>query len=222
MSASRTIPSRSPTITPHIETVCAKNTRICPTNSDKRASSPLYPGSMASNSISVSVNLNAAPDTAESNYLPLQNLCLRGKFKAHISLKIALQTQLAPGDLLIRPGPDEKVRLVRQQQSLEKVEQEDNCKCVGKRRQGAAIDQLFLFEFPINNCARFTGRNALLLAFTRSERDSSEHNQAETDPCAYAECHRHSHQSKNCRGTNLETRQVNLTDNFKHKNADNH
>src|SRR5208282_3926555 len=75
MSASRTIPSRSPTITPHIETVCAKNTRICPTNSDKRASSPLYPGSMASNSISVSVNLNAAPDTAESNYLPLQNLC---------------------------------------------------------------------------------------------------------------------------------------------------
>jgi len=30
---------------------------------------------MASNSISVSVNLNAAPDTAESNYLPLQNLC---------------------------------------------------------------------------------------------------------------------------------------------------
>src|SRR5271165_4140936 len=75
MSASRTIPSRSPTITPHIETVCANNTRICPTNSDKRASSPLYPGSMASNSISVSVNLNAAPDTAESNYLPLQNLC---------------------------------------------------------------------------------------------------------------------------------------------------
>src|SRR5271166_4225704 len=78
MSASRTIPSRSPTITPHIETVCANNTRICPTNSEKRASSPLYPGSMASNSISVSVNLNAAPDTAESNYLPLQNLCLRG------------------------------------------------------------------------------------------------------------------------------------------------
>src|SRR5271165_2328233 len=78
MSASRTIPSRSPTITPHIETVCANNTRICPTNSDKRASSPLYPGSMASNSISVSVNLNAAPDTAESNYLPLQNLCWRG------------------------------------------------------------------------------------------------------------------------------------------------
>src|SRR5271165_3850978 len=78
MSASRTIPSRSPTITPHIETVCANNTRICPTNSDKRASSPLYPGSMASNSISVSVNLNAAPDTAESNYLPLQNLCIWG------------------------------------------------------------------------------------------------------------------------------------------------
>src|SRR5271166_2011463 len=78
MSASRTIPSRSPTITPHIETVCANNTRICPTNSDKRASSPLYPGSMASNSISVSVNLNAAPDTAESNYLPLQNLCPGG------------------------------------------------------------------------------------------------------------------------------------------------
>src|SRR5271166_6303554 len=78
MSASRTIPSRSPTITPHIETVCANNTRICPTNSDKRASSPLYPGSMASNSISVSVNLNAAPDTAESNYLPLQNLCRWG------------------------------------------------------------------------------------------------------------------------------------------------
>src|SRR5271165_1066990 len=78
MSASRTIPSRSPTITPHIETVCANNTRICPTNSNKRASSPLYPGSMASNSISVSVNLNAAPDTAESNYLPLQNLCFRG------------------------------------------------------------------------------------------------------------------------------------------------
>src|SRR5271165_3141940 len=80
MSASRTIPSRSPTITPHIETVCANNTRICPTNSDKRASSPLYPGSMASNSISVSVNLNAALDTAESNYLPLQNLCQRGDF----------------------------------------------------------------------------------------------------------------------------------------------
>src|SRR5208337_2201386 len=79
MSASRTIPSRSPTITPHIETVCAKNTRICQTNSDKRASSPLYPGSMASNSISVSVNLNAAPDTAESNYLPLQNLCNGGR-----------------------------------------------------------------------------------------------------------------------------------------------
>ena len=75
MSASRTIPSRSPTITPHIETVCANNTRICPTNSNKRASSPLYPGSMTSNSISVSVNLNAALDTAESNYLPLQNLC---------------------------------------------------------------------------------------------------------------------------------------------------
>src|SRR5271165_5847725 len=77
MSASRTIPSRSPTITPHIETVCANNTRICPTNSNKKASSPLYPGSMASNSISVSVNLNAALDTAESNYLPLQNLCYK-------------------------------------------------------------------------------------------------------------------------------------------------
>jgi threonine dehydrogenase-like Zn-dependent dehydrogenase len=33
---------------------------------------------MASNSISVSVNLNATPDTAESNYLPLQNLCKGG------------------------------------------------------------------------------------------------------------------------------------------------
>jgi D-arabinose 1-dehydrogenase-like Zn-dependent alcohol dehydrogenase len=33
---------------------------------------------MTSNSISVSVNLNAALDTAESNYLPLQNLCRRG------------------------------------------------------------------------------------------------------------------------------------------------
>src|SRR5271157_2198617 len=86
MSASRTIPYRSPTITPHIETVCANNTRICPTNSDKRASSPLYPGSMASNSISVSVNLNAAPDTAESNYLPLQNLC-RGSMAIAITYR---------------------------------------------------------------------------------------------------------------------------------------
>src|SRR6202043_2046259 len=77
MSASRTIPSRSPTITPHIESVCANHTRICPTNSNKRASSPLYPGSMTSNSISVSANLNAALHTAESNYLPLQNLCFR-------------------------------------------------------------------------------------------------------------------------------------------------
>jgi hypothetical protein len=77
MYASRTIPSRSPTITPHIETVCANNTRIYPTNSDKRESSPLYPGSITSNSISVSVKLNAAADTAESNYLPLQNLCER-------------------------------------------------------------------------------------------------------------------------------------------------
>src|SRR5208282_3568694 len=93
MSASRTIPSRSPTITPHIETVCANNTRICPTNSDKRASSPLYPGSMASNSISVSVNLNAAPDTAESNYLPLQNLC-RGDTSSHIpSTKLSQSCQ---------------------------------------------------------------------------------------------------------------------------------
>src|ERR1700675_2826252 len=81
MSASRTIPSRSLTITPHIQTVCANNTRISPTNSDKRASSPLYPGSMTSNSISVSVNLNPALDTAESNYLPQQNLC----FGAQIS-----------------------------------------------------------------------------------------------------------------------------------------
>jgi len=32
---------------------------------------------MTSNSISVSVNFNAALDTAESNYLPLQNLCFR-------------------------------------------------------------------------------------------------------------------------------------------------
>src|SRR5208282_5501832 len=85
MSASRTIPSRSPTITPHIETVCANNTRICPTNSNKRASSPLYPGSMTSNSISVSVNLNAALDT-ESNYLPLQNLCFMGGQTDHSRL----------------------------------------------------------------------------------------------------------------------------------------
>jgi hypothetical protein len=34
--------------------------------------------SMASNSIFVSVNLYAAPDTPESNYLPLQNLCFWG------------------------------------------------------------------------------------------------------------------------------------------------
>src|SRR5271165_3979941 len=98
MSASRTIPSRSPTITPHIETVCAKNTRICPTNSDKRASSPLYPGSMASNSISVSVNLNAAPDTAESNYLPLQNLCSWGGNEP---------TQASRGDEAVRAGVGE-------------------------------------------------------------------------------------------------------------------
>ena len=58
MSASRTIPSWSLTITPHIETVCANNTRICPTNSAKRASNPLYPGSMVSNSISASVSLH--------------------------------------------------------------------------------------------------------------------------------------------------------------------
>ena len=77
MSVSRTIPSWSPTITPHIETVCANNTRICPTNSNKKASILLYPGSTASNSISVSVNLHAAPILQESNYLPLQNLCYR-------------------------------------------------------------------------------------------------------------------------------------------------
>src|SRR5208337_2132464 len=99
MSASRTIPSRSPTITPHIETVCANNTRICPTNSDKRASSPLYPGSMASNSISVSVNLNAAPDTAESNYLPLQNLCRRGNGVEPTVLTVGIHSPI-----LMRPG----------------------------------------------------------------------------------------------------------------------
>src|SRR5271165_5468801 len=99
MSASRTIPSRSPTITPHIETVCAKNTRICPTNSDKRASSPLYPGAMASNSISVSVNLNAAPDTAESNYLPLQNLCRRGNGPEPAVLTVGIHSLI-----LMRPG----------------------------------------------------------------------------------------------------------------------
>src|ERR1700675_2817932 len=75
MSGSRTIPFRSLTITPHIESVCVNNTRISPTNSDKRASSLPYLGSTASNSISVSANLNPVLDTAESNYLPLQNLC---------------------------------------------------------------------------------------------------------------------------------------------------
>ena len=34
---------------------------------------------MTSNSISVSVNLDPALDTAESNYLPLQNLCPGGQ-----------------------------------------------------------------------------------------------------------------------------------------------
>src|ERR1700674_2547797 len=56
MSGSRTIPFRSLTITPHIESVCVNNTRTSLTNSDKRASSLLYLGSMASNLTSVSAN----------------------------------------------------------------------------------------------------------------------------------------------------------------------
>src|ERR1700722_816325 len=56
MSGSRTIPFRSLTITPHIESVCVNNTRTSLTNCDKRASSLLYLGSMASNSTSVSAN----------------------------------------------------------------------------------------------------------------------------------------------------------------------
>ena len=55
MSGLRTIPFRSLTITPHIESVYVNNTRISPTNSDKRALNLPYLGSMASTT-SVSAN----------------------------------------------------------------------------------------------------------------------------------------------------------------------
>src|SRR5208283_3253333 len=74
MCVSRTIRSWSPTITPHIKTVCANNTKICPTNFDKKASNLLTLAPLLQTRFPFPL-ASKWPDTQESNYLPLQNLC---------------------------------------------------------------------------------------------------------------------------------------------------